>query len=113
MTNRLKPVKKFGWLPWTLDSGSGPFACHISSPNVKSLTKEKEQKVCTTPCMSIQMWLAPWKHFQNNTSFQLSNEFVQLSFELHNINSSTIAYLNPTMSQQLSEQSSKISHFEG
>ena len=51
---------------------------------------------------------APWKHFQSNTSFQLSKEIVQLSFELHNVNSSTKAYLNPTMSQQLSEQSSKI-----
>ena len=80
---------------------------------MKPLTKEREQKIYTTPIMSIQMGLAPWKHFQSNTSFQLSNGIVQLSFELHNINSSTIAYLNPTMSQQLIEQSSKISHFEG
>ena len=49
----------------------------------------------------------------SNTSFQLSKEIVQLSFELHNEYSSTKAYLNPTMSQQLSEQSSKISYFEG
>ena len=37
----------------------------------------------------------------SNTSFQLSKEIVQLSFELHNVNSSTKAYLNPTTSQQL------------
>ena len=49
----------------------------------------------------------------SNTSFKLSKELVQLSFELQNVNSSTKAYLNPTMSQQLNEQSSKISHFEG
>ena len=80
---------------------------------MKPLTKEKDQKIYTTPIMSIQMWLAPWKHFQSNTGFQLSNGIVQLSFELHDVNSSTKAYLNPTMRQQLSEQSSKISHFEG
>ena len=64
----------------------------------------------TTFCSHL--W-APWKHFMSNTSFQLSKEIVQLSFELHNVYSSTKAYLNPTMSQQLSEQSSKISYFEG
>ena len=80
---------------------------------MKPLKNDKEQKICTTPIMSIQMWLAPWKHLQSNTGFQLSNEIIQLSFELHNVNSSTKAYLNPTMSQQLSERSSKISHFEG